>query len=104
MHFPGLLGERWGHMARWLDLVEGEEAGEWEAGLEECGYENKTREFWNTVRGVKRMLKVAEIKNGSSADVDHVQDSVGRLRNVLWDDAYDVDLMRTNLDELVAMT
>ncbi|OAA79264.1 hypothetical protein LEL_02750 [Akanthomyces lecanii RCEF 1005] len=102
VHLPGMTyTEKWEHMARWLDIVEGEGGQEWEVSLEESGYENKTVAFWNVVRGVKREIRETESAIGSMAETDTAKrDAVDKLKKVLWEEADDMDLMRRRLSEL----
>ncbi len=102
VHFPGLFGERWEHMARWLDTVEGEAAAEWEVDLEQCGYENKTSAFWKVVTDIKAEITDLEGKKDGLADADG-EGPVSQLKKVWWEEADDVDLMRKKLDELMGM-
>ncbi|KAJ6779659.1 hypothetical protein PWT90_08905 [Aphanocladium album] len=109
VHLPGMTyTEKWDHMGRWLDILEGEGGREWEVSLEESGYENKTISFWNVVRDVKREIQETESAIGSMAEPmaepkAAKRDAVNKLKKVLWEEADDVDLMRRRLSELVSL-
>jgi hypothetical protein len=59
VHFPGLEDERWPHMQRWLDVLEGPEAVDWEVGFERTEYPVRIEGFWNAVEAAERVLAVA---------------------------------------------
>jgi len=60
VHFPGLEGDRWAHMASWLEILEGEKAKQWEVELKETKYPKQIDEFWHSMRMGRQTLRVVQ--------------------------------------------
>ena len=58
VHFPGLQGDRWAHMGRWLEILEGHEAKNWEVGLKDTKYPKQIDEFWHAMRIGRQTLQI----------------------------------------------
>ena len=94
VHFPRLEDDRWQHMTKWLDTVEGSEARQWEMGLAQTRYPAQIDRYWTLVRQGEDTLKLAEdyIKYH-----EHVQANVAVAFNYLY------DVMRFQTDQTQAM-
>jgi len=89
-HFPGLESDRWDHMDKWLNIVNGPGQAEWEIPLEETRYPNETKDYWNTLRYVRAVLNYAEYRAQEDSPTEEIKDAVEDLRvtNLFASDAY----------------
>jgi len=60
VHFPGLQEERWEHMEKWLDIVEGPNAVEWILPLNATKYPAEIDRFWAELREARKAIRSAE--------------------------------------------
>jgi galactosyl transferase GMA12/MNN10 family len=60
VHFPGLEEDRWEHMEKWLDIVEGPKAAEWMLPLEQTAYPAEINRFWAELREARKAVRSAE--------------------------------------------
>ena len=69
VHFPGLEEDRWDHMQKWLDIVEGSKAAEWILPLENTEYPAEINRFWAELREARKAAKSAEYFIGDKPHV-----------------------------------
>ena len=60
VHFPGLEDDRWDHMAKWLDILEGPGQVEWDVDFADTRYPARLEEFWALMRQCQDRLKQVE--------------------------------------------
>lgn len=92
VHFPGLENERWEHMSRWLDIMEGEGREEWQLSIVETNYAAMVYLLWDNVREAKRELKTVERKKGTPMDK-----AARELELALWEEAHNETLVTSKL-------
>ncbi|KAI1615335.1 hypothetical protein EDD37DRAFT_507190 [Exophiala viscosa] len=80
VHMPGLEKDRWPHMEKWLDIVNGPEQAEWEIPYEETRYPKETKDYWNTLRYVRAVLDYAEYRAKKDSLAKDVKEAVEDLR------------------------
>ncbi|KAL4917036.1 cytochrome P450 [Aspergillus aurantiobrunneus] len=95
VHFPGLGGERWSHMERWLDAVE-RVPGDWEVAVNETGYLRETEAFWARVRAARGVVGEYERVKGAwpgSRREREMEFAVDELRRVLYEKPFEGELL-----------
>lgn len=60
VHFPGLEEDRWYHMQKWLDIIEGPQAAEWTLPLDQTEYPEEIDRFWTELREARKAMRSAE--------------------------------------------
>jgi hypothetical protein len=60
VHFPGLEEDRWDHMQKWLEIVEGPHAAEWQLPLGDTEYPAEINRFWAELREGRKAMRSAE--------------------------------------------
>jgi len=92
VHFPGLEEERWEHMEKWLDIVEGPQAANWNLPLQETQYPTEINRFWTELREARKVMGFAEwyVTNNENA-TSHLDEAMERLHDVMLFETDDVD-------------
>ncbi|OAA34355.1 Galactosyl transferase [Metarhizium rileyi] len=111
VHFPGLEDERWPAMANWIHTLE-TTPNEWERPAAETDYLNKTDRFWSQVRQARKAIRLVEknlpslenVTRERKQDADAVKVALKTLRETLRGKADDLELMRTDIEELHRLT
>lgn len=81
VHMPGLEKDRWPHMEKWLDIINGPEQAEWEVPFEETRYRKEIPKYWNTLRYVRAVLKYADYQaKGEESLAENIVEAVEDLR------------------------
>lgn len=102
VHFPGLGTDRWNHMTKWLDILEGPGQAEWDVELAQTKYPAKIAEYWKIYGVAKEMLKDAKAKAGLVTDVPtSLKVAIERLEEVLWSETDQIAAMQAATDELM---
>ena len=92
VHFPGLEEDRWIHMQKWLDIVEGPHAAEWELPLDQTEYPQEIDNFWQELREARKAMRSAEWFIGDKANIPpDLVAALSRMKEVMRYETDDVD-------------
>lgn len=95
VHFPGLEDDRWAHMSKWLNILEGSGQAEWEIPLEETHYPKEIAAFWSMIDACKQTLAQGKKQLGNAGDQDeNLKVAVERLETVLWSETDQMEAMK----------
>jgi lipopolysaccharide biosynthesis glycosyltransferase len=95
VHFPGLQEDRWVHMSKWLDILEGPKQAEWEVPLEETHYPKEIADFWLMLDTCKQTLARAKERMGNAGDhEDDLKAAIEKLETVLWSETDQMESMK----------
>lgn len=95
VHFPGLQDDRWNHMAKWLEILEGPKQAEWEVPLEETAYPAKIEEFWSQLDACEQTLKQGKQRvEAGKEDVTDLKAAIAHLETVLWSETDQLEAMK----------
>lgn len=98
VHFPGLEEERWEHMLKWLNIVEGPEGAEWKLPLDQTDYPAEINKFWTELRQARKTVRSAEWFIGDKAHVPpEVISAYEKVKKLIW---YDAD----NIEDMIEAT
>lgn len=101
VHFVGLSEDRWSHMQKWLDVLEGPEQQQWEQALNETDYPERIDEFWTTLRhGRDAVRQVKARLSDTEMMSEAVKNSLRRLQTVLWSETDQLKAVRQATQEL----
>jgi lipopolysaccharide biosynthesis glycosyltransferase len=95
VHFPGLQEDRWAHMEKWLEILEGPKQAEWEVPLEETTYPAEIEEFWSQLDVSERTLRDGrERVEAATVDTTDLKAALERLETVLWAETDQIEALR----------
>ncbi|RDW70879.1 uncharacterized protein DSM5745_08390 [Aspergillus mulundensis] len=109
VHFPGLDGERWAHMRRWLDVVE-VGGGGWSVPVEQTGFGDGARVFWERVERGRRIVERFGRGSGSGTGEGRktgkkgkeremeMEMAVEELKHVLYEQPYQGELLQQRIE------
>jgi lipopolysaccharide biosynthesis glycosyltransferase len=101
VHFPGLDDDRWNHMGRWLNILEGPEAEKWSIDLKHTRYPSQIDEFWKAQRFGRQTLEAVHesIKDLLKAP-DSVRVAVQRLEVIMGAKTDKVDMVMKGVKDV----
>ena len=113
IHFPGLEGERWTLMDKWLNKVE-RSPDTLTVPLKDTRYLKEVDEFWKMLRhAVDLIMKSQELMDQEKPNLEFVTESALRLQHLIWGTEINtkpgIDLMKlyeeetANLQALIDM-
>ena len=94
VHFPGLEEDRWDHMKKWLDIIEGPQAAEWKIPLAQTEYPGEIDRFWAAMREARKVVRSAEWFIGDKPHVpEEVTTAYSRMKEIMRYGTDDVETM-----------
>lgn len=94
VHFPGLEEDRWDHMQKWLDIIEGPHATEWSLPLEETEYSKEIDRFWAEMREARKAVRSAEWFIGDKPNIPpDLVTAYSRMKEIMFYDTDDVEAL-----------
>lgn len=98
VHFPGLFEDRDTHMKKWLEVVEGPTAQEWQVLYQLSAYPARIDEFWRLLRNGRRRLEDAPALLAGASRTEDARAVIDYLRGVLHDETDQIDTMKNAMD------
>ena len=105
VHFAGLGSDRWNHMGKWLDILEGKDPNEnptkWEVALKDTNYPKQIAEFWHAMRIGRQTLNVVHDNINSTRNApDRVRVAVQNLEHIMGAETDKVDVVMKAVKEV----
>jgi lipopolysaccharide biosynthesis glycosyltransferase len=101
VHFVGLLEERWTHMQKWLDVLEGPRQTEWEVELKDTHYPDTIEKFWTMIRHGRDAVRQVKMRYPDMETMpEPIRGSLERLQTVLWCETDQIDAVRSATQDL----
>jgi lipopolysaccharide biosynthesis glycosyltransferase len=101
VHFVGLFEERWSHMQKWLDILEGPEQAEWEIKLKDTHYADAIEKFWTTLRHGRDAVRQVKARYSDTKTMpESIKSSLERLQTILWAETDQIDAVRWATQDL----